>query len=143
MKNISTLSNRLFLSLSLAIASTLVANVVRAEFQPIDRFAVDELSQKIATIIDLDPDGQSLIIAALNRAIASKETADESADNVTPPVNQPLMIQGKIAKPSPKKSIEACEDVAPPDVKKSTQSSPSPQIEPPPQIRHVFIGARG
>jgi hypothetical protein len=140
MKNIPGKSNRLCLSLSLAIASTLVANVVRAEFQPPVRdIAVDELSQRIARLIDLDLDRQSLLTSALHRAIVAKETGAATADSVAPASQQP--------KTTPQKRLDACEADAYADVKKqaadSTPASPTPPVTPATQIRRVTMGARG
>jgi hypothetical protein len=86
MKSQFSLGTRLSLALSLAIASCLVANVARAESQQSTRTSVDNLSQTIAKLIDLDPAKQDLIASALNRAIASKEIA--------PPTPQPVVTAG-------------------------------------------------
>jgi hypothetical protein len=83
MKNKFVIGTRLSLTLSLAISSSLVANVVRAESHHPNQFAVDELSQTIAKLIDLDPDRHSLINSALNRALASKETSSDIDTNTT------------------------------------------------------------
>jgi hypothetical protein len=97
MPNKSLLNPRLYLSLSLAIASTLVTNVVKAESSQ-SNFAVSELSQKIAKLIDLEPDRQSLIASALNRAIASKEIPTEAVDKVKTTIPLPT-IRGRYTKP--------------------------------------------
>jgi hypothetical protein len=86
-----------YLSLSLAIASTLVTSIAKAEStQP--KPTVSEISQKIAKLIDLDPDRQSLIVSALNRAIASKETPTGTDDKIKTTTPQPT-IRGRYAKP--------------------------------------------
>jgi hypothetical protein len=86
MKSQVSLGTRLSLALSLAIASCLVANVARAESQQPSRTSVENLSQTIAKLIDLDPANQDLVTSALHRAIASKE-------NVTPTL-QPIVTAG-------------------------------------------------
>ena len=86
MKSQFSLGTRLSLALSLAIASCLVANVARAESGQPTRTSVDNLSQTIAKLIDLDPAKQDLIASALNRAIASKEIAT--------PTLQPIVTAG-------------------------------------------------
>jgi hypothetical protein len=140
MKNIPSKSNRLCLSLSLAIASAFVANVVKAEFQPPARdIKVDELSQKIARLIDLDLDRQILLTSALDRAIVAKETGAATAESVAPASQQP--------KTPPQKRLDACEADAYADVKErsanSNPVSPTSPATPAPRIRRVFMGARG
>ncbi len=140
MKNISGKSNRLCLSLSLAIASAFVANVGRAEFQPPARdITVDELGQRIARLIDLDLDRQILLTSALDRAIVAKKTGAATAESVAPASQQP--------KAPPQKRLDACEADAYTDVKKqsadSTPVSPTPPVTPAPRIRRIFMGARG
>jgi hypothetical protein len=140
MKNIPGKSNRLCLSLILAIAGTFVANVVKAEFQPpAQDLAVDELSQRIARLIDLDVDRQILLTSALHRAIVAKETGAATADSIAPASQPPKTI--------PQKRLDACEADAYADVKKqaadSTPVSPTLPVTPAPQIRRVFMGARG
>jgi hypothetical protein len=97
MINKSLIHPHFYLSLSLAIASTLVTSIAKAEAtQPTPN--VNELSQKIAKLIDLDPDRQSLITSALNRAIASKDTPTETDDKIKTTTPQPT-IRGRYAKP--------------------------------------------
>ncbi len=100
MKTKFSLGTRLSLALSLAIASCLVANVVRAESRQPARTSVDNLSQTIAKLIDLDPSKQDLVTSALNRAIASKEnTTIQPVTAGTPSNEQRPIINGKIRNP--------------------------------------------
>jgi hypothetical protein len=110
MKTKFSLGTRLSLALSLAIASCLVANVARAESQQPTRTSVENLSQTIAKLIDLDPSKQDLVTSALNRAIASKENTKPTIQPVTAGVpvapdneRQPI-INGKIRNPQPSPS---------------------------------------
>ncbi len=93
------LGTRLALTLSLSIASCLVANVVRAESRQSTRTSVANLSQKIAKLIDLDPSNQDLVISALHRAIASKERATVAPNGEPRPI-----INGKVRQPQPSPS---------------------------------------
>ncbi len=113
MQNLSILSTRLYLSLSLAIASCLIANVVKAESQAVDRASVAALSQQIATILDLDLDRQIFLRSALQRAIAAKETTPSApADIAGGKTLQPRpIIRGKIVKPQPNPSPKPKEKI--------------------------------
>ena len=112
MKSQFSLGTRLSLALSLAIASCLVANVARAESGQPTRTSVDNLSQTIAKLIDLDPSKQDLIASALNRAIASKEIATPKLQPVVtagvpvaPHTDEQRWIRnGLIQKPQPEPS---------------------------------------
>lgn len=96
MANTSLIHPRFSLVFSLAIASTLVTSVAQAESsQP--NLDVGELSQNIAKLIDLDPDGQNLITSALNRAIASKETSTETSEKVKTNISLPI-VRGRYIK---------------------------------------------
>ena len=80
--NIYPFSPRLLLALNLAIASALVATVVKAESShqhPSDN-SVTARSQAIANLIDLTLDRQNLLKSALNRAIAAKEHCGGDAE---------------------------------------------------------------
>ncbi len=108
MKNRFILSTRLSLALSLAIASCLVANIVKAESGQPTRTSVDNLSQTIAKLIDLDPTNQNLVTSALHRAIASKENSHKQPVTAGVPVSsspepRPI-INGKIRNPQPSPS---------------------------------------
>jgi hypothetical protein len=113
------LNPRFYLAFSLAIASTLVTNIVKAESTQ-SKPNIGELSQKIAKLIDLDPDRQSLITSALNRAIASKETSTETAEKVKTTIPLPI-VRGRYIKPiSPPQSIELGYLVKPKDKAEKT-----------------------
>jgi hypothetical protein len=71
MKNKFTLGTRLSLVLSLAIASSLVANVAQAESRQ-ERQAKGSLSRTITELVDLGADRQWLVEAALNRATTAQ-----------------------------------------------------------------------
>jgi outer membrane biosynthesis protein TonB len=121
----------LSLLLSLTIASSLVANVARAEFHHSDALAVDKLSQTIANLIDLDLDRQNLVTAAIHRAIASKETS-QVPQPVTAgaPIARPLQslptVRGRVAKPKPTPTPQIDGMIVKPKPK------PSPKIDNPP-----------
>jgi hypothetical protein len=71
MKGKFTIGARLSLVLSLAIASSLVANAAQAESRQ-ERQAKEELSQTITELVGLGADRQWLVAAALNRATAAQ-----------------------------------------------------------------------
>jgi hypothetical protein len=108
MKTKFGIGTRLSLALSLAIASCLVANVARAESGQPARISVDNLSQTIAKLIDLDPSKQDLVTSALNRAIASKENTTiqpvTAGVPVTPSKEPRPIINDKIQNPQPSPS---------------------------------------
>jgi hypothetical protein len=106
MQHNSHLSARLYLTLSLAIASSLVTRISPAAATEIDRSEVTKLSQTIANLIDLDVDRQNLITLAINRAIASKETSPVphpvlAGVPAPPKVETPPVIRGRMPKPQP------------------------------------------
>lgn len=119
MKSRFTLGTRLSLALSLAISSSLVANVVKAESHSPSRATVDALSQNIAKLIDLDPDRQNLVKLAIDRAIASRENGAEKSeiagDRAIQPPNTRPAIRGKITNPQP---------INTPNVKKGQVTTP-------------------
>ncbi len=107
MKSNFTLGTRLWLTLSLTIASCLVANVVRAESARTNRASVDNLSQTISKLIALDPAHQDLVTSALHRAIASKENSVRQPVTAGVPAasTEPRpMINGRIRNPQPSPS---------------------------------------
>lgn len=111
MKSQLILGTRLSLALSLTIASCLVANVARAESGQPTRTSVENLSQTIAKLIDLDPSKQDLVTSALNRAIASKENATPTPQPVVtagvpvaPRTEQRWIKNGLIQNPQPNPS---------------------------------------
>jgi hypothetical protein len=105
MRNRSFIHPHFYLSLSLAIASIFVANSVQAESTP-PTPTIGELSQKIAKLIDLEPDRQILITSALNRAIASKETPTGTTDKIKTTIQIPI-VRGRYIRPiDPPPSME-------------------------------------
>jgi hypothetical protein len=142
-KNTSTRSNCQWLMLSLAILSGLGVATIKAEARPSTGLAIAELSQKIGDLIDLDPDRQILITAALNRAIASRENENIPVDNVTPAASD---CQDNPTLSTPQKSLESCDPNA-----YATTTKPAPivakpmptPLQTPAPRRLVIRGARG
>lgn len=129
MTNRSFIHPHFYLSLSLAIASILVASSVKAEsISP--KPTIGELSQKIAKLIDLEPDRQILITSALNRAIASKETPAGTTDKIKTTIQIPI-VRGRYIRPSdPSQAIELGYIVKPKDKVETTDVPKNPQTDP-------------
>jgi hypothetical protein len=76
--------------LSLAIASSLVANAAQAESGQ-DRQANESLSRTITKLVDLGADRQWLVAAALNRATTAQSGRQ---NNVVPAVDRGIVTAG-------------------------------------------------
>jgi hypothetical protein len=101
MKNQFTIGTRLSLVLSLAIASSLVATVVKAE-SPQDQFSENQLSYTISQLINLSADQQGLIEIALNRAIAARQAPANTSVTTTGAIAPAQRtIRGRIQKSVP------------------------------------------
>ncbi len=95
MKNKFALGTRLSLVLSLAIASSLLANVAQAESRQ-ERQANEELSRTITKLVDLGADQQWLVEAALIRATTAQGSRQ---NNATPSINRGFVTAGVPALP--------------------------------------------
>lgn len=100
MKNKFTIGTRLSLVLSLAIASSLVATVVKAESNQ-DQFSENQLSYTITQLIGLNADQRGLIELALNRAIAAKKDSSNIPSVTAGDIVRPQPIRGRIKKSTP------------------------------------------
>jgi hypothetical protein len=130
MKNRFTLGTRLSLALSLAIASSLVANVVKAESHSTSRATVDALSQNIAKLIDLDPDRQNLVKLAIDRAIASKENGADKSEIAGGKTNTRPALQDRITNPQPIKTPNIQKDNVPTPIINGRIANPQPDRSP-------------
>jgi hypothetical protein len=90
MKGKFTIGARLSLVLSLAIASSLVANAAQAESRQ-ERQAKEELSQTITKLVGLGADRQWLVVAALNRANTAATTRQSGRQSRPSDVQDPVI----------------------------------------------------
>jgi hypothetical protein len=100
MKNKFMIGTRLSLALSLAIASSLVATVVKAESNQ-EQFSENQLSYTITQLIGLNANQQGLVELALNRAIAAKKDSSNTPSVTAGDIVLSQPIRGRIKKSTP------------------------------------------